>query len=180
MSNHLVEPPPKGWGDWKELVEESGVRFTHKQLRLGEILIGRSELPDNRARVLFVHDYCSPSSVGELLQRPFFDHSEPVHPMLLLSLAAGIQGATDSTIFDHMQYEIAMSHFLLTDPTGVNFIFLLKNDRRRFYGEFRALSGGDHLPRCTHVGGYLPGKEPSDLMFRKRSDGKYGPCYHSS
>jgi len=182
MSNHLVEPPPKGWGDWKEFVGESGVQLTHKQLQLGEMLIGRSEPPSNKARVVHVYDYCSVSTVGGLLQRPFFNYSEPIHPMLLLSLAAGVQGAADSTIFDHMQYEMAMSPFLLADSAGTNFIFLLKNDRQRFYGEFRALDAGDYLPRCTHVWGYSPEREPGDdhLMFRKRADGKYGPHYSES
>ena len=181
MSDHLIGPPPKGWGDWnwKELVEESGVHFTRKQLRLGNALIARSESPGNRARLVHVHDFCSVSTVGDLLQSYSSDHLEPVHPMILLSLAAGIQGAADSTIFDHMQYEMAMSPFLLANSTGTNFIFLLKNDRRRFYGEFMDLSKGDHLPRCTHVWGYSQGKEPlNDFVFRKRkTDGKYGPYY---
>lgn len=179
MSDHLVEPPPKGWGSWKGCVEESGVQFTRKQFRLGEMLIERSKLSDNRARIVDVRDFCSVSTVGELLQRSISDCSEPVHPMILLSLAAGIQGAADSTIFDHMQYGMAMSPFLLANSTGTNFIFLLKNDRWRFHGEFMDLSKGDHLPRCTHVWGYPRGKEPSnDFIFRKRrTDGKYGPYY---
>lgn len=179
MSDYLVEPPPEGWGDWKGLVEKSNVRLTKQQLKLGEILIGRSDIPDQRPQVVMVWDTCHVSTVGELLQRPFFRDAVPVHPMVLLALAAGIQGAVDdSDIFRHMQYEMAMSPFLLSDPTGANFIFLLKNDRECFRGEFKALSGGDYLPRCTHIWGHPPGREPTDhLMFRTRADEKYGPYY---
>ncbi len=179
MSDHLVAPPPEGWGDWKELVEKSNVRFTKQQLALGESLVGRSDIPDARPRVVTVHDFCNASTVGWLLQRPPFDYLAPAHPMVLLVLAAGIQGAADDDIFHHMQYPMAMSPFLLTDSDGNNFILMLKNDRERFYGEFKALSRGEDLPRCTHIWEYPPERGPADhLMFRKRpSDGKYGPYY---
>ena len=181
MSDYLVLPPLEGWGGWKEVVNRSGVRFSKEDLALGEILIERSENPEPRSYVVFSHDYCATSSVGELLQRPYFGDLVPVHPFVLLALAAGIQGAEDDPdIFHHMQYPMAMSPFLLTDPMGCNFILQLVNDRIRYRGEFRSLRDSEHLPRCNHVWSYPTERKlapPHVCMFRPRADGKYGPFY---
>jgi hypothetical protein len=120
------------------------------------------------------------TTVTNLLRDPPYA-SEPVHPVFLLALASGIQGAAGDSIFRHMQYDMAMSPYLLTDSDGSNYIFLLKNHRERFTGEFQRLSQSDRLPRCTHIWGYPPEKEPdhesASFMFRPLADGKYGSFY---
>ena len=187
MSDHLVEVPKKGWGNWKDAVKRSRVRFTQQHLQLGEELVTPTEFP-TRDRILQVHDVCSPSGVAEMYERvgwsSFYSDKEPVHPLYLLALADGIEGAKDSSIFDHMQYPMAMSPYLLADKEGNNYIFLLHNDREHFSGEFKSLKENDHLPRCTHIWGYPPEKEPSHEthfhVFCLREDRKYGPFVRPS
>ncbi len=178
MTDHLVVIPKGGWVSWKESVRRSRVRFNGEQFRLGEELIEHTRFPEKN-RILKVRDYYSSLRVKYLHEIKDLDKKEAVHPLLLLSLAAGIEGAKDDSIFHHMQYPIAMSPFLLSDASGENYIFLLRNDQSHFSGEFKPLSKDDYLPRCTHIWGYVPEEEPSHenpfFTFCLRRDGKYGP-----
>ena len=88
MSDYLVEYPPKSWTDFPGLAKSCGVRFARKDIRLGESLIRRNDLPEPRPHYVDVHDFCGVSSVGRLLERPMFDWMVPVHPMGLFLLVA--------------------------------------------------------------------------------------------
>ncbi len=179
MSNYLVKPVAGLWMVWEELAKHAKIRFIPDQYAMGQVLIPRSDLPEEKEQVIYMdHGGCGVSSVGWLLSRPRMDDTYvPLHPIVIMAMAMGMQWdwEKDGRVSQHMMYEMAMSPFLLSHPDGRNFIFLLKRNKQGLYGEFQDLSKSEGLPRCMHIWGY-PGDKglEKDFVFHPEADGSYG------
>ena len=180
MSDYCV-PPIKGhWKNWERLATKAGVSFTGDQLTLGREIFGNrvNMWPSAKTSVVRVLECFGPTNPSEENGTGLmYQNRQPVHPVKLLTLLAGI-GDEEKTEHREWTYRTIASTLHLYHPDGRMFTFFVNGGEEKeinWKGEF--LPSRQCIGRSMYIWGY-PGNEGMNRssFFVPDAEGMYGPC----
>jgi hypothetical protein len=112
------------------------------------------------------------STVSFLVKKAYSPQRNPVHPAILLTVAARMRWSSHwrSHAIHLFEYPLFMSPYIMT-LDGKEFILTLRRDEKgkdSLVGELMILAVCEHLPRCMHV--YENRKPDSSVFVKKIGD----------